>query len=265
MASRRKPKLGQNFLVDTAACHRIVDALGDISHKTVFEIGPGHGAITDILAERAGRLICIELDNELAPALQARFKDRDNITILHADVLQTNLQELAGDQKAMAIGNLPYYITSDILLHLFRASAHLDTAVVMMQREVAERVAASPGIRDYGLLSVTAQMYGEVENLFTLPPEAFRPPPEVYSSVLRLRFQPRFEAYGVTDEAGFTSFLRTCFHQKRKTLSNNLRAGGFSVLQIETACKETNLSPSVRAEELSPQQLSLLFRRLSAS
>ncbi len=197
---QKKPKLGQNFLVDDTARHRIADALGDISQSTVLEIGPGHGSITTILAERAQRLICVELDRSLAAELRFRFRNHSNVEILEADILQTDLTALIGSAgKADIIGNLPYYITSDILLHLAAHAGSIRLAIVMMQREVADRVAAQPGTRDYGLLSVTVQMSAAVNALFTLPPEAFDPPPDVHSTVLRLAMQSRYAELGVAD------------------------------------------------------------------
>lgn len=261
----RKPKLGQNFLVDDAARHRIADALGDVSTRTVVEIGPGHGAITTILAERAQRLVCIELDRALAGELRFRFRNHANVEIVEADVLETSLTDLiAPGQRALVIGNLPYYITSDILLHLFAHSSVLDLAVVMMQREVAERVAADPGTRDFGLLSATAQMHAEVNNLFTLPPEAFRPPPEVWSTVLRLRFKPRFQELGIADAAGFDRFLKACFQQKRKTVLNNLKAGGYTAQQVAAACHTSTVEATDRAEALPLSQLAALYTALIA-
>ena len=195
MTFRDRPKLGQNFLVSPTAQTAIADALGDLSQRTVVEIGPGRGAITAILARRTHRLIAIELDRDLAPHLRDQFADQPNVAILQQDILTTDFAALRADDshKLLIIGNLPYYITSDILLHLFAAHQHIDRAVIMVQREVADRLAAHPGIRDYGLLSATTQLYARVENLFTLPPEAFSPPPQVHSTVLRLTLQPRFE------------------------------------------------------------------------
>src|SRR5689334_1516967 len=144
---KRKPKLGQNFLVDDRARHAIVDALGDIRQRTVIEIGPGRGAITEILAERAGHLIALELDRELAPALTQRFIAKPNVRIIEVDVLKADFASIVpSGETADVVGNLPYYITSDILLKLFHAGAAglFSRAVVMMQREVAERVSASP-------------------------------------------------------------------------------------------------------------------------
>lgn len=260
---KRKPKLGQNFLVDDAARHAIADALGDISRRTVIEIGPGHGAITEILATRCRRLIALELDRALARELTFRFRSQPQVEIVEADVLKTDLQALVPQgETADVIGNLPYYITSDILLHLFAAGSAgvLSRAVLMMQREVAERVAVSPGVRDYGLLSATAQMNAQVENLFTLPPAAFSPPPEVHSTVLRLHFAPRFTELGV-DAEGFDRFLHQCFAQKRKTLQNNLRAAGFSAEQLAAAWP-ASIPSLARAESLALEPMAELYRCL---
>ena len=262
----RKPKLGQNFLLDDTARHRIADALGDVSARLVIEIGPGHGAITSILAERARRLICIELDRSLAPELRFRFRNHPHVEIVEADVLKTNLSALVpAGEKASVIGNLPYYITSDILLHLFAHSQALDLAIVMMQREVADRVGATPGTRDFGLLSATAQMYAAVNTLFTLPPSAFSPPPDVYSTVLRMRFAPRFAELGIDDPIAFDGFLKRCFQQKRKTLSNNLRASGYTPSQITGACSEAQIGSGTRAEALPLDRFAALFRALASA
>jgi 16S rRNA (adenine1518-N6/adenine1519-N6)-dimethyltransferase len=256
----RKPKLGQNFLVDDNARHRIADALGDVSSRTVIEIGPGHGAITSILAERAKKLTCVELDRSLVPELRFRFRNHPNVEVVEADVLETDLTALVPEgEQALVIGNLPYYITSDILLHLFAHGPALELAVVMMQREVADRVAAQPGTRDFGLLSATAQMHAQVNSIFTLPPEAFSPPPEVYSTVLRLRFASRFAELGVSDRKGFDRFLKLCFQQKRKTLSNNLRAAGYTADQIAGACATATVEPGTRAEALPLDRFAALF------
>lgn len=259
----RKPKLGQNFLIDDAARHAIVDALGDLSNRTVIEIGPGHGAITEILAGRCKRLIALEIDSSLAAELTFRFRNQPHVQIIEVDFLQADLRTLVPEgETADVIGNLPYYITSDILLKLFAAGAAglIARAVLMMQREVADRVSAAPGVRDYGLLSATAQMNAQVEHLFTLPPSAFSPPPEVYSTVLRLQFAPRFGELSV-DVAGFDKFLKQSFAQKRKTLQNNLRAAGYSAEQLAAAWpKSTPLH--ARAESLPLDQMAELYRSL---
>ena len=263
---KRKPKLGQNFLVDDRARHAIADALGDVSQRTVIEIGPGHGAITDILAPRCGRLIALELDRDLAPALSLRFKDQPQVQVIEIDVLQSDFSSLIPKgETADVIGNLPYYITSDILLKLFAAGSAglISRAVVMMQREVADRVSASPGVRDYGLLSATAHMNAQVERLFDLPPSAFSPPPEVHSTVLRLHFAARFPELGV-DPEGFDRFLKQSFAQKRKTLENNLRAAGYSSANLAKLWPQS-IPHQARAESLRLEHMAELYRTLSAS
>jgi len=263
MSQKRKPKLGQNFLVDDNARHAIVDALGDISDRTVIEIGPGHGAITSLLAPRAKRLVALELDRALAAELRFKFRETPSVEIVEGDVLDADLRTLIGSGgTADVIGNLPYYITSEILLKLFAAGREglVSRAVLMMQREVADRISAAPGVREYGLLSATAQMNAGVDHLFTLPPEAFSPPPEVYSTVLRLHFAPRFEELGV-DPAGFDGFLKQVFAQKRKTLQNNLRAAGFEAQALASAWPK-DIPPQARAESLPLEAMAALYRAL---
>src|SRR5215472_14291578 len=231
----KKTRLGQNFLADRRAAEKIVDALGDVSQSLVVEVGPGRGALTDTLVEKAGRIIAIELDRMMATQLRVKYSRDPKVEVLEGDVLKIDFRTVLhrtigplGDlrpekpERARLLGNLPYYITSDILLHLFEFHDQFDVMVIMVQREVADRVAAKPGSRDYGLLSATAQIYMNVEKLFTLPPGAFVPPPKVHSSVLRMRIAPRFEELGVKPE-DFIQFLKLAFAMKRKTLLNNLK------------------------------------------
>ncbi len=264
-----KPRLGQNFLVDAGAVARIAAALGDLSGRTVVEIGPGRGAITDALAARAGHVVAIELDRELAAGLRQRFGPErvtpSRVTVVEQDVLRFDFAAAAaqaGDRLCVA-GNLPYYITSPILLKLAASHAALDLAVLMVQREVAERVTAVPGSRDYGLLSVTVQMYGPAEQLFTLPPSAFSPPPQVHSTVIRWRFAPRFAELGL-DEKGFLRFLRQAFAQKRKTLANNLRAAGIASAAAAAALASAGIAAQARAEAVPVEALAALWRALQA-
>ncbi len=250
-----KSKLGQNFLRDTAAIQRILNTLGDLSQRTVVEIGPGRGAITEGLAARAGRLIAVEYDRELAWALQERFspeKGGTNVTVVKKDILEFDFEAAAkaAGQPLIVVGNLPYYITSPILLHLAHHAAHLEQAVLMVQREVADRITADPGSREYGLLTASLQMYGKATSLFTLPPEAFNPPPEVHSTVFRWQFSPHWQQLGVI-ETEFMTFLKLAFAQKRKTLANNLRAGRYPADKVAAAFERTGISPMIRAEALS--------------
>jgi 16S rRNA (adenine1518-N6/adenine1519-N6)-dimethyltransferase len=245
-AMTAKPKLGQNFLIDPSASLAIVEALGDISAVTVLEIGPGRGAITKLLAARAHRLIAVELDPAFAGPLRQLYPQTE---VLQQDILATDISSLIPNKKLAVVGNLPYYITSQILLHLFDHHQAIDRAVIMVQREVADRIAAQPGTRDYGLLTATTQLYAQVDNLFTLPPSAFAPPPDVHSTVLRLTFHPRFRELGV-HPAEFIAFLKQSFAQKRKTLANNLRVAGYSPPAIAAAFQSVSVPPEIRSEAL---------------
>ena len=260
-----KPKLGQNFLDDSHAVQRIVAALGDLSGRTVVEIGPGRGAITGTLANRASHVLAIELDADLASGLRAEFPV-ERVNVIQQDVLQFDFAaaSAAAGQRLPVVGNLPYYITSPILLKLAASHAALDRAILMAQREVADRVAAEPGSRDYGLLSVTVQMHGPVQKLFTLPPTAFSPPPEVHSTVFRWRFAPRFVELGV-DEGSFLAFVRRAFAQKRKTLANNLRAAGIAPAIVAAALSSAAVDSQARAEALPVEAFAALWHSLKTA
>jgi len=272
-SSRSKPKLGQHFLASDSAAQRILDALGDISQRTVLEIGPGRGALTTMLAARARRLIAIELDRVLAAQLRMQFGQTRNVEIIEGDILAMDFDTIFGPkpglqrpgltiepERADVVGNLPYYITSDILLHLFAYRRYFATLLIMVQKEVADRLAAAPGSRDYGLLSATAQLYSRVEKLFTLPPGAFNPPPKVHSSVVRLTIEPRLEQLSVPEER-FIQFLKLSFGQKRKTLWNNLKEE-HNKDALRKALEKTGIKPTVRAEALSLEKSAALFRAL---
>ncbi|MGC1871888.1 MAG: 16S rRNA (adenine(1518)-N(6)/adenine(1519)-N(6))-dimethyltransferase RsmA [Acidobacteriaceae bacterium] len=268
--SQKKPKLGQNFLTDPSARQRIVEALGDISSSTVLEIGPGRGALTDLLATRAQNLIAVELDRTLAPQLTEKWKSASHVAILQADILELELADVrvmtgtAGDTPLVVVGNLPYYITSDILLHLFAQAASISRAVVMVQEEVADRLAATAGTSAYGVLSATAQMHGHVEKLFTLPPEAFTPAPGVSSAVVLLDMHPRFDELQV-ERTAFMRFLQLCFQQKRKTLVNNLKSAQVADAEhIHAAMGDAGLRLDVRAEAVSLEAMASIYRWLHA-
>src|SRR3984957_5405617 len=255
---QRKPKLGQNFLVSPTAPRAIVDALGYLSQATVLEIGPGKGALTNLLAPRAKQVIAVELDRALAASLQGT-----SVEVICEDILEVDLTQLAVQRgvRLQVIGNLPYYISSPIMMHLFAHSGVIDRAVLMAQREVAERIVAPPGSSAYGLLSATTQMYATVEQLFTLPPEAFAPPPEVYSTVIRLTMHSRFEELAVEPE-GFLRFFRQIFALKRKTLANHLRASGYTPAVVDAAFKQCAVDARVRAEAVSLETMACLFKAI---
>ncbi|HEY6337398.1 MAG TPA: 16S rRNA (adenine(1518)-N(6)/adenine(1519)-N(6))-dimethyltransferase RsmA [Candidatus Sulfotelmatobacter sp.] len=275
-AARRpqaKPKLGQHFLASDEYAARIVDGLGDISQSTVLEIGPGRGMLTSLLAKRARRLIAVELDRVLAAQLRLKFSMARNVEIIEADILSIEFDSLFGPkpglgrpgiewkpEPARVVGNLPYYITSDIVLRLFEFAKYFESIVIMVQREVADRIAAKPGGRDYGMLSATAQLYARVENLFTLPPRAFVPPPSVHSTVLRLTLDPQQERLGVAGD-GFIDFLRLSFGQKRKTLWNNLKVK-YPETALRQALAAAHVKPGVRAETLGLGETAAIYRAL---
>ncbi len=262
--AKSKAKLGQNFLVDEQAQRRIAEALGQPGRGIVVEIGPGKAAITALLAERAARLVAIEVDPLLAGELRQRFVANPQVEVMERDVLAVDFSTLAPDGGARAIavvGNLPYYITSPILQHLFAQEHLLSRAVVMVQREVAERMTAEPGTRAYGALSVLCQIHADLQLLFDLPPGAFSPPPEVHSSVVRLEFRPRWAELGV-ERGPFLGFVRACFAQKRKTLNNNLRAAAYPEDAISGALGALG---NARAEELSIRELAGVFLSLGTS
>jgi 16S rRNA (adenine1518-N6/adenine1519-N6)-dimethyltransferase len=271
--TKRKPKLGQNFLVDLQAARRIVEALGDISNRTVIEIGPGRGVLTDVLIPRARRVIGIELDRVLAAQLRMKYATHPNLEVLESDFLTAEFPSMVGrrpgplhdlrptqPETVDVVGNLPYYITSDIVLRILELHGNIERAVIMVQREVADRIAAEPGTRDYGLLSATAQLFARVDKLFTLPPGAFSPPPEVHSSAVRLTMAPRLAELQV-DEQPFIAFLKLAFAQKRKTLANNLR-GKYDATAIRAALKAAGSRSDVRAEAMSLEKTAAVFRAL---
>jgi len=215
----------------------------------------------------------VEVDRVLAAQLRLKFGMARNVEILEADILTIDFDSLFGPKPGLGrpgidikpepvrvVGNLPYYITSDILLRLFVFAKYFDTIVIMVQREVADRIAASPGGRDYGMLSATTQLYAHVEKLFMLPPEAFVPPPKVHSTVLRLTMEPRQQELGVAGD-GFIDFLRLSFGQKRKTLWNNLKAK-YAEPALRRALGDAGVKATARAETLSLEQSAAVYRAL---
>ncbi len=244
---QHKPKLGQHFLVSDSFAQQLVDALGDVSQNTVLEIGPGRGVLTSLLAKRARRLIAVELDRVLAAQLRLRFGMFSNVEVIEADILSIDFDSLFGPKPglrrpgiefrpdpAKVIGNLPYYITSEILLRLFDYSKYFETIVILVQREVADRIAAEPGSRDYGLLSATAQLYARVEKLFTLPPGAFSPPPKVHSTALRLTIAPRQKELGLDGNGGSKLAPRTTASSTSSNFPSDKSARRYGIISRRT-------------------------------
>ena len=250
-------KLGQHFLKRASILKRIAEAACPGPTPLVIEIGAGNGALTEHLLEVADRVIAIEIDAELVAHLMSRFRGNPKLKIVHSDVLKTDLTSWG---HAVVAGNLPYYITSPVIERVLALGKLLRQAAFLVQLEVAERLTASPGTRDYGFLTVATQLHARTELLFKVPPEAFSPPPKVDSAVVRLT--PHFResnSIPATDPAPLLAFVGLCFRQKRKMLRNNL-----SVIfprEILDTLPESNL----RAEQLTLDQFRSLYHRLTGS
>jgi 16S rRNA (adenine1518-N6/adenine1519-N6)-dimethyltransferase len=256
--------LGQNFLADAAWRERVARFLAQQPHKLWIEIGPGHGEMTQFLARHAEHVIAIEIDEELLPGLNDLAARLGNLTIVPGDVLSLNLGTLAGRKKFSVYGSLPYYITSPIVHHLFESAALVEEAFVIVQLEVAERIAARPGGREYGYLSTFAQFYSTPEILLRIPAGAFRPAPKVASALVALRPPGARTKLGVANEPEFLEFLEGCFAQKRKMLRNNLRAlpNPPKAEKTAEAMRAAGIAERARAEELTLDEFARLFAAL---
>src|SRR5512140_254160 len=245
-----RKRLGQHFLTDPRILGRIVDALAPTSDETVIEIGPGRGALTDVLMARAGRVIAVEIDRDLAPRLRDRYADEARLTVVEADVLNVNFGELAGGPYVLA-GNVPYNITTPILFHALRRPRPL-RAVYLVQREVAERLVATPGSETYGALSVNVQSVAIAELVFRVPAGAFQPPPKVESAVLRIT--PRSDPVVREDEEDrYRALVQAAFGLRRKQLRRVVRT--ICSLDADAADRvvtAAGLDPELRPEVLSP-------------
>lgn len=250
-------RLGQHFLADPHVVLRIADALSLQPTDTVVEIGPGRGVLTDILVERAGRVVAVELDRALAELLRERYAARGTVTIVEKDVLKVPLGTIGGDDYVLA-GNVPYYITTPILFHALDAPM-ARRAVYLVQREVAERAVAPPGDKTYGALSVNLQAVATVELLFTVPAGAFRPPPKVESAVMRVT--PReHPLVSVGERPGFQTFVQNVFGLRRKQMVRVLRTiFAIDAGHAEALLRAESIDPAARPEVLSPDQFASLY------
>jgi 16S rRNA (adenine1518-N6/adenine1519-N6)-dimethyltransferase len=268
-----RQRLGQHFLADPEWREQIARAIR-VSRQSLappsdqdgsycwVEIGAGHGEMTEHLASTGAPVYAIEFDEPLAKALNRLSKRFSNLTVVHADVLKTDIATLAAGRRLRIYGNLPYYITSPILHHLFASADLIDEIHIVIQTEVAQRLAAEPGTKDYGYLSVITQLYSRPEFVFEIPRRAFNPPPEVTSALATLRLPGERAKLNLGNESRFLDFVKLAFSQKRKTLVNNLR----SVVkpeQAREALKALSLRPDSRAEQLSVPNLAALFNRLT--
>jgi 16S rRNA (adenine1518-N6/adenine1519-N6)-dimethyltransferase len=259
-----RQRLGQHFLGNPAWQKRIFETLPQNADDVWIEIGAGHGEMTHLLAAQGRRVVAIERDPRLAEGLRQLMRESPEewrgAEVLAGDILALDLPRLAGD-KIRVYGNLPYYITSPILHRLFRSADQIASMHFVIQFEVAARIAARPGLGDYGYLSVACQYYTRPEIVMRIPPGAFRPPPRVSSALLRMMLPGEGESLGVVDEKGFLEFVRASFGQKRKTLRNNLR-GSTSDELLRQALEACRLRPDARAEQLTLAQFRGLFTQL---
>jgi len=264
-----RQRLGQHFLADAHWREQIARAIRVSSHSIApakfdgnycwIEIGAGHGEITEYLASTGAPVYAVELDPPLIAGLQRLAQKFPNLSVLLGDILETDLAATAAGRRIRIYGNLPYYITSPILHRLFSFADFIDEMHFVMQTEVAHRLAAKPGSKAYGYLSVATQLYTRPEFVFEIPRDAFRPPPEVTSALVTLRFPGERAQLGLRDEQRFLDFVKLCFSQKRKTLVNNLRSLAKPALMRE-AISSLALRPDARAEQLSIAQLAALYR-----
>jgi 16S rRNA (adenine1518-N6/adenine1519-N6)-dimethyltransferase len=263
----KAPPLGQHFLRDAEYRTRIVSALPFSAADVVIEIGAGRGALTTLLAERARKVLAIEIDRALAEQLRQDFSSQARVEIVSADVLSVDLAALCrreGVAQAWVFGNLPYYITSPILHHLLAQRRSIRAMALLMQREVAERLTALPGTRDYGYLSVATQLFTEPHLAFAVPPGAFSPAPKVQSALVTFKLPARFENWAEEVCEEFLAFVKCAFARKRKNLLNNL-GSAYARPAIVEALESANLPGSARAEQVSLDGLVALFKELHHS
>jgi 16S rRNA (adenine1518-N6/adenine1519-N6)-dimethyltransferase len=253
-----RQRLGQNFLTDAGWRERIAATLGSDTGAAWLEIGAGHGEMTALLAQRAARVVAVELDPRLLPRLREKAREWPNVEIVAGDILELDLASLFGGARFHVYGNLPYYITSPILHHLFARADSIDSISIVVQWEVATRIVALPSRKDYAYLSVLAHYFTRPEIVLRIPPGAFRPRPKVTSALVRLSMPGKGAPLGVPNEKTFLEFVKTCFAQKRKTLANNLRAT-LGEERARTLIRETGLRSDARAEQLSVAQFAQLF------
>src|SRR6266404_5522753 len=268
-----RQRLGQHFLADAGWREEIARAIrvsaqsvapspaGNSAEFCWIEIGAGHGEMTERLASTGAPVHAIELDAQLAATLKQLAKRFPNVEVVSADILESDIAKIAAGKRVRIYGNLPYYITSPILHHLFASAELIDEIHVVIQHEVALRLAAQPGTRDYGYLSVLTQYYSRPEFVLEIPRGAFRPPPEVSSALVTLRLPGERAPLSGINDAAFLDFVKLCFSQKRKTLVNNLKLRAKPEL-IREALAKVNLRADARAEQLSVSDLATLSEQL---
>ncbi len=260
--------LGQNFLVNPSVCPRMAELGGANENAGVLEIGPGIGVLTAELARRARKVVAVELDERLLPVLEETLAEFTNVRVIHGDALQLDLAEVirenfAGCESVAVCANLPYYITSPIIMTLLESRLPITSVTVMVQKEAADRICAAVGSRESGALTVAIHYYAHPRLLFKVSAGSFMPPPKVNSAVIRLDILPE-PAYDVGNEKIFFAMVKAGFSQRRKTLANSLTSGGFLTKeQAAKALSDSDISPNARIESLDMENLALLSRIIS--
>lgn len=261
-------KFGQNFLIDTHVLDKIIRESGVNQDDCVIEIGPGIGTMTQYLAENAREVVAIEIDKNLIPILKDTLSSYNNVTIINEDVLKVDIKKLAEERNqgkpVKVVANLPYYITTPIVMGLFESHVPIDSITIMVQKEVADRMQEGPGSKDYGALSLAVQYYAKPEIVANVPPNCFMPRPNVGSAVIRLTCHEK-PPVEVEDENFMFDIIRASFNQRRKTLVNGLgNAGNLNVTkeQVANVLEEMELSPTIRGEALSLEQFAQLSNLL---
>ncbi len=261
-----KKKYGQNFLIDRRVLDRIISGAGITKDDTVLEIGPGIGTLTQALCESAGRVIAVEIDSSIIPFLKENLEGYDNYEIVNEDILKTDIAGLIGkDETIKAAANLPYYITTPIIMELLEGEVPFTSITVMVQKEVADRMQAKPGSKDYGALTLAVKYYSDVSVIANVPQNSFVPRPNVDSAVVKLDIlkKPRVE---VSDKTGLFNVIRASFSQRRKTLANALKNDAKLHIpreKTEMCLGKMNFPPDVRGERLSLEEFAELYRLLT--
>lgn len=257
-------KFGQNFLIDEGIVNKIVREAGVTKNDFVLEIGPGIGTMTQLLCEQAGGVAAVEIDTNLIPILKETLAEYDNVTIINEDILKVDIKKLAeeknGGKPIKVVANLPYYITTPIIMGLFESNVPIDSITVMVQKEVADRMQVGPGTKDYGALSLAVQYYSKPQVVINVPPECFIPRPNVGSAVIRLT-RYKEPPVKVKDEKLMFKLIRASFNQRRKTLANGLNNSpeiNFSKEEITAAIESLHKGPSIRGEALTLSEFAAL-------
>ena len=261
-------RFGQNFLIDTRVLDRIIEASEITKDDFVLEIGPGIGTMTQYLADAAREVTAVEIDDALIPILQDTLKEWDNVSVIHGDILKTDIRKIADEKNQgrpiKVVANLPYYITTPIIMGLFESHVPVDSITVMVQKEVADRMQTGPGSKDYGALSLAVQYYAKPEIVANVPPNCFMPRPKVGSAVIRLTCHQE-KPVQVQDEKLMFNIIRASFNQRRKTLANGLKNAAtleFTKEEVEAAIEALGKGASVRGETLTLEEFAKLSNLL---